>query len=336
MFLLGKQQIEGPTHMQNEFSRKVCLHQQEHGRKASVENPEKTILFWQDNWKRDFGTPVEPKKFWSFYKADGCQLGVEYPGDDDPGAPIMKGQYWMSNMDISAIELRCREPLALMKSTHVHRHALGTMTVDGIKGIGVANYTGKYVGPQSAIYAKAVRNACESIPGASTKVLETELKDLAAQSQYADNVHINVKRAPVAGVRAVGAAGTSQKFRHYDLLPMGMCVCHDDDSTPEQQWCNATVAKTPKPVDMFNRTKLPEGEKQEDASVRPLPMENEAQARRRKVVHEANIVKADKHWSELARQKNWDAVIADVSVYRYSGVDERTIRAETRNTGQKC
>jgi hypothetical protein len=36
MCVLGKRQIDGPTHMQNEFSRKVCLHQQEHGRKASV------------------------------------------------------------------------------------------------------------------------------------------------------------------------------------------------------------------------------------------------------------------------------------------------------------
>ena len=122
MSRLGKLQIDEATRMQNDLSRKICVHQEANDRKASVENPGGTILFYLQEWKREFGNPEQPKFPWAFYRADGCQMGIEYPGDDDPGAPMMKSQIWMSNFDLSGMELRCKQPLALAPASHKHKH----------------------------------------------------------------------------------------------------------------------------------------------------------------------------------------------------------------------
>ena len=184
MCVLGKQQIDHATEMQNEFTRKVMLHQQAHSWKASVEQPKGSILYEQPKFVEHFGRIDDPKAPWKWYLSHGCQLQVIYPGEDDPGCPIHKASHWMANFDLSGLELRCTCPFALMPASHTHKHARGTMTVGGVRNIGVANFTGKYTGPQGAVYAKSVAGTIKNLPE-NPKPVDTELRRLAACSKVA-------------------------------------------------------------------------------------------------------------------------------------------------------
>ena len=84
-----------------------------------------------------------------------------YPGQDDPGRPMEKACFWIANFDLSAIELRCRKPAALMPTSHNHRHIEGFMYVEGQRCQNVAAFTGRYTPEQGAVYAKACRVVCD-------------------------------------------------------------------------------------------------------------------------------------------------------------------------------
>ncbi len=85
-------------------------HQESYGWLCSVENPGGSGLMKLPEWIENFGTPDEPVGAWRVHQSDGCQHGMYYPGDDDPGTPMRKTQDWLANWDLSAIELRCEDP----------------------------------------------------------------------------------------------------------------------------------------------------------------------------------------------------------------------------------
>ena len=163
------------------FTRKVAEHQAEHGFGVSIENPRTSNLVRRPEIIAFCGSPATPKPGWSFYQSDGCQLQVVYPGDDNPGQPIQKSTYWIANFDLSSLELRCRHPNALMGSTHEHKHARGTMKVQG-KTASVAEHTGRYSSALGALYGKCVRSFCEQTSRPDKK-LETALTRLAQEAE---------------------------------------------------------------------------------------------------------------------------------------------------------
>ena len=151
-----------PT-LKNEFTWKVATHQQAEGVGASIENPKSSLLPEQPKFANTFGSVGSPKPGWAYYRLEGCQLRVAYPGIDDPGRPIQKAVFWIANFDLSSMELRCRKPSALMGTSHEHKHARGTMKVEGEGWQSVARYTGKYTPEEGAVYGKACKAYCDSV-----------------------------------------------------------------------------------------------------------------------------------------------------------------------------
>ena len=71
-----------------------------------------------------------------------------------------------------------------------------------------------------------------------------------------------------------------------------------------------------KPVDQFHKVdKIPEPGAGESAE----GTEAEMKARAADAEHEENVKLVDAYWSAKAKEKDWDCVKADLSVYRYSG-----------------
>ena len=58
--------------------------------------------------------------------------------------------------------------------------------------------------------------------------------------------------------------------------------------------------------------------------------ETEAKARREDAIHEENVKVAEAYWKSKAKAKDWDCVAADLSVYRYSGMDVKTDPRRTK------
>ena len=117
-------------------------------------------MFQQPGFVKTFGTVLEPKPGWRFYRSEGCQFHVRYPGADAPGQPMLKAVIRLANFDLSAMELRCKNSSALADCTHEHVHARGTMHVKGEGSQRVAQYTGRYTAVQGSVYAKACQRFC--------------------------------------------------------------------------------------------------------------------------------------------------------------------------------
>ena len=81
-------------------------------------NPKEPLLFQLESWVEAFRDRTRPRPPWRFYEGDGCQMDMAYPGEDDPGKPMLKSQLWVASFDLSGMELRCRKPLALVGSSH--------------------------------------------------------------------------------------------------------------------------------------------------------------------------------------------------------------------------
>ena len=298
MCVIGAKQVGPGTTQQNSFSRIVLEHQERVKCFGSVETPVGSSLYRQAEWTGSFGVVERPKSPWRFYQSHGCQLGVVYPGDDDPGVPIQKGQVWMANFDLSPMELRCRKPAALAGASHEHRHARGRMTCEGRKNVPVAGYTGAYTPVQATVYARCVAKVCSENRSkkeeAVGKDLQTELRKLA-------------DRSPVA---------RSQ--------PSGPC----SDGTEPAAGALGGSASVPKPVDMLNKTAdKRDPVHKDDPAARHRDYEQEAKAR--KLEHEKGIKESQKHWKAIAEKKDWDTILADLDVYKYSGEE---VKADPRRS----
>ena len=126
-----------------------------------------------------------PKPGWAFYRSEGCQLQVVYPGKDDPGRPMQKACLWIANFNLSAMELRCRKPSALAPTTHTHRHCRGGMTVTGEGSMNVAAYSGRYTAVQGTVYGKSCRVFCDTHERPTGSTPLTRLRKLANESKAA-------------------------------------------------------------------------------------------------------------------------------------------------------
>ena len=249
-----------------------------------------------------------------------------YPGRDDPGRPINKACFWIANFDLSGMELRCRNPAALLATTHGHRHARGSMYVEGEGSRSVANYTGKYTPEQGAVYAKACKVLCEKAVRKS-KVQDSRLKRLADQSLIVKG------EAGPSWPTPVGH-GTKQFLLHADDRCIDLCK-QEHRSSPLQpsEPCLRPAASAERgslrPVDQFHKVTDHPGESAFDNKDISRSAEAETKAREEDAVHEKNVRIADAYWSGRAKFKDWDCVNADLSVYRYSGED---VKGDPRRT----
>ena len=325
MSRMGQGVIDAATKAQNEFTIKTVQHQETVGLGASVENPKSSSLVHQPEFQAVFGSLDKPKPGWSFYRSEGCQFKVVYPGRDEPGRPMNKACFWIANFDLSSMELRCRIPAALMPNTHEHRHIRGTMYVDGVGSTCVAAYTGRYVPEQGAVYAKACRKRCDTSTRNSV-VPNTALKKLADNSTA-------VKEEPHGYLRK--GHGTKQFLLREDDRCIDLCE-QEHRSSPLQS-CEPSILpaagaekKTMRPVDQFHKvTGGDPGESARDNKDISRSAEAEAEARKEDAAHEKNCKIADAYWSERAKAKDWGCVNADLSVYRYCGVE---IKEDPRRT----
>ena len=71
-------------------------------------------------WRTEFGTLADPRFPWSFVRPDACQ----FLRADGRGTPIVEGSmFWLSDLDLSKVGLRCSKPDAL--GVCAHRHSKG-------------------------------------------------------------------------------------------------------------------------------------------------------------------------------------------------------------------
>ena len=64
-----------------------------------------------DAWRAEFGTLADPHYLWSFVRGDSCQ----FLRADGRGTPVVEGSmFWLSDLDLSKVGLRCSKPDALL------------------------------------------------------------------------------------------------------------------------------------------------------------------------------------------------------------------------------
>ena len=203
----------------------MCKHQAINGMHASVENPKGSLLWKLPEWVEAFGSPgkiVPEHPIWNWVTSDGCQFHVVYPGDDDYGAPMEKSQLWMSSFSLNALGLRCRKPNALKPCAHTHTHIRGRATVNGVKDVSIATFSGVYTAELATVYAKELAHACKT----TTRPLKTRmsgLMELASSSPVASGT------APVAGIRnersgVLDCLYGQDNTRVFELRAGGMCM----------------------------------------------------------------------------------------------------------------
>ena len=70
-----------------------------------------------DAWRAEFGTLADPHLPWSFVRGDSCQ----FLRANGRGMPIVEGSmFWLSDLDLSKVGLRCSKPDALGCCAHPH------------------------------------------------------------------------------------------------------------------------------------------------------------------------------------------------------------------------
>ena len=317
MCLIGQGKLNESTISQNEFTHAVAVHQVKEGLGCSIENPKGSLLFQQPLFVKTFGTIDEPKPGWSFFRLEGCQFRVIYPGKDDPGRPIQKAMVWLANYDLSALEARCRKPAALVGTSHDHRHARGGMYVECEGWRSVARYTGKYTAEMSTVFAKACQAFVAGVH--RMRIKERPWTHLRAM---ADHSNIAKDRSPGNG----GPERRSHGTRQFLLRSDDVCIDlnGDEHRASPLQLCEPSLAPAAsaglkgslKPVDQTHKAeKIPEPASGDFSK----GTETEAEARKRDDEHEKNVSLAEAWWSKKAKEKDWDCVVPDLSVYRYSG-----------------
>ena len=103
-----------------------------------------------------------PKPGRNFYRSHGCQYALECPSEKGAPVgcgfePIQKSAIWVSNFDLSSMEMRCKKPLALMPPVHAHKHVRGTVRIPREGWIDVSKYSGRYTDVQGAVYGKSCK-----------------------------------------------------------------------------------------------------------------------------------------------------------------------------------
>ncbi len=110
------------------------------------------------------------------------------------------------------------------------------------------------------------------------------------------------------------------------LTQMG---CVDLDHGTLVPYLVGKLERAPKPVDQFHVAGPVAEQVAELDQDLNRSAEREKEARLESKRHEKEIVRAEAHWREVAKAKDWDTVRADLDVYRYSGT---SVKKDPRTT----
>ena len=132
----------------------------------------------------------------------------------------------MSSFSLNALGLRCRKPNALKPCGHTHTHIRGRATVNGVKDVSIATFSGAYTAEITTVYAKEVARACKTT-ARPVKIQTSGLMELASSSPVASGT------APVAGIRnercgVLDCLYGQDNTRVFELRAGGMCMDLDD------------------------------------------------------------------------------------------------------------
>ncbi|CAK9002134.1 Retrovirus-related Pol polyprotein from transposon 412 [Includes: Protease [Durusdinium trenchii] len=169
----GKRSPQPSDELLREFAIRVLLTQEERERAGSLENPVSSLLWSMQDWIEAFGALSGPRKPWQYARTDACQYGMESRSlsDDSLGQPIEKGQVWLADFPLSSFTLRCKQPDALGKIEHNHRHVRGSVKVEteqGLRWVGCGILSGAYGPLCCESYMRCLKATLESGPGSST------------------------------------------------------------------------------------------------------------------------------------------------------------------------
>ena len=169
----GKRSPQPSDELLREFAIRVLLAQEERERAGSLENPVSSLLWSMQDWIEAFGALAGPRKPWQYARTDACQYGMESRSlsDDSFGQPIEKGQVWLADFPLSSFTLRCKQPDALGKIEHNHRHVRGSVKVEteqGLRWVGCGILSGAYGPLCCESYMRCLKATLESGPGSST------------------------------------------------------------------------------------------------------------------------------------------------------------------------
>ena len=128
---------------------------------------------------------------------------------------MQKCKQWMSNFDLSPLNLQCRKPAALVGTSHEHKQIRGTMKMPDGRWISVAAYSGKYTPEECTVYARCLAKALKDV-GRSPSSGKTQLEKLAGK------LEVPVRQNRKAGV---------QQFKIF----AGAAVAVDNEETEKQR-----------------------------------------------------------------------------------------------------
>ena len=84
------------------------------------------------------------------------------------------------------METRCRTPLALMPSIHIHRHARGTVRIPGQGWVDASKYSGRYTHVQGFVYGQLCKVFVDSVARPEKGRPTTELSRMADKAGTAE------------------------------------------------------------------------------------------------------------------------------------------------------
>jgi hypothetical protein len=160
MSTLGAKDQPQETQEHVTIALEIMDHHESRGFLASNENPQTSLLFKREDWKKVVGSLCNPIWPWSHAELCGCLAKVKYPGVERLNEPMRKGQIWTSNFDLRAMSMSCENPrAALFPTDHEHVHVRGSCKTVENKWISVAAYSGMYTGVQGTLYGQCLKKA---------------------------------------------------------------------------------------------------------------------------------------------------------------------------------
>ena len=305
--VLGNRDYPESSRQLVDLTIRMAEHQEYRGYLMSIETPKGSLLTKLDEFNKYFKRrkdDIELRHAWRFQETDGCQLNYAYPGADDLGRPLMKSQLWISNFDLSPMELECsgERDGAVVGCSHQHRHVRGGVKLLSGRWTSLASFSGRYTPALAGMYARCLKVALHR-----------------ARSRSDAECDQSVKKRPRSGLEKVW------------LEPKTLSV--ENIRRPVEE----TISRVPRSV-LIMRGKLLrnlEGGSREDAPEASQPetvaeefqkesAEGSAEERVRLKRLESAAREAAQRWKQYAEAKDWDRVRADLEVYRYSGENVKT------------
>jgi hypothetical protein len=308
MSVLGTQSPTGENEANVALTLEIMDHQENWGFLASHENPKRSLLFEREDWNKLVGSVEKPVPPWTHQGLCGCLAKVKYPGEDRKNEPMRKEQYWTANFDIRAMGMNCEKPkTAMFPTDHEHVHVRGSAKTSDGSWISVATFSGTYTGVQATLYAQCLRKGLKEVRtkggiGPSTKLSERASRLKEIRTKF--NAEATKSSAGVIGALVVAP------------------------SVPEPLRVMTIYKNETLDLDSGIKGRIPESNVPHVQEHVPAQESLDAQRRREEHLDKASET-ARGYWIAKAKKGEFDSVLADLEVYKYS---DRKVTADPRRS----